>query len=85
MWGCRRGAEAEQRRWEVGVVVSHLSDFCVPSSACLATLYLDGAGSLSSLAACDSSTLLCATSSSGIHVLRLREGAEPVLEEVGVF
>ncbi|XP_030910341.2 WD repeat-containing protein 31 isoform X2 [Melopsittacus undulatus] len=55
------------------------------TTACLATLYLDGAGALSSLAACDSSTLLCATSSSGIHVLRLRASAEPVLEEVGVF
>ncbi|XP_030362900.1 WD repeat-containing protein 31 isoform X3 [Strigops habroptila] len=55
------------------------------TAACLATLYLDGAGPLSSLAACDSSTLLCATSNSGIHVLRLRDGAEPALEEVAVF
>ncbi|KAM8995862.1 WD repeat-containing protein 31 isoform 2-T3 [Ara ararauna] len=55
------------------------------TAACLATLHLDGAGPLSSLAACDSSTLLCATSNSGIHVLQLRDGVEPVLEPVAVF
>lgn len=58
----------------------------VPSlAACLATLCLEGSGPLASLAACDSSTLLCASSNSGIHVLRVRGGAEPALEEVAAF
>lgn len=58
----------------------------VPSlAACLATLCLEGSGPLASLAACDSSTLLCASSNSGIHVLRLSGGAEPALEEVAAF
>ncbi|XP_030142192.4 WD repeat-containing protein 31 isoform X6 [Taeniopygia guttata] len=55
------------------------------TAACLATLCLEGSGSLASLAACDSSTLLCASSNSGIHVLRVRGGAELVLEEVAAF
>uniref|UniRef100_A0A803VZZ8 WD repeat domain 31 n=1 Tax=Ficedula albicollis TaxID=59894 RepID=A0A803VZZ8_FICAL len=55
------------------------------TAACLATLCLEGSGPLASLAACDSSTLLCASSNSGIHVLRLRGGTEPALQEVGVF
>lgn len=59
------------------------SDFPLPSSACLATACLEGAGPLASLAACDSSTLLCASFHSGIHVLQLRHCEE--LEEVAVF
>ncbi|KFV64553.1 WD repeat-containing protein 31, partial [Dryobates pubescens] len=53
------------------------------TGACLATLYLEGSGPLASLAACDSSTLLCA--GSGIHLLRLRDGRGLALEEVAVF
>lgn len=59
------------------------SDFPLSSSACLATACLEGAGPLASLAACDSSTLLCASFHSGIHVLQLRHCEE--LEEVAVF
>ncbi|XP_010172255.1 WD repeat-containing protein 31, partial [Antrostomus carolinensis] len=55
------------------------------TGACLATLCLEGSGALASLAACDSSTLLCASGNSGIHLLRLRDGADPALEEVAVF
>ncbi|XP_068020256.1 WD repeat-containing protein 31 isoform X1 [Melanerpes formicivorus] len=55
------------------------------TGACLATLCLEGSGPLASLAACDSSTLLCASSGSGIHLLRLRDGRGLALEEVAVF
>uniref|UniRef100_A0A8C3KN97 WD repeat domain 31 n=1 Tax=Calidris pygmaea TaxID=425635 RepID=A0A8C3KN97_9CHAR len=55
------------------------------TGACLATLCLEGAGPLASLAACDSSALLCASFNSGIHVLRLRERADAALEEVAVL
>lgn len=77
------------RRWELGVVVPYLgkqhvlSDFSLASPACLATACLEGAGPLASLAVCDSSTLLCATFNSGIHSLRMRNGAD--LEELAVF
>lgn len=58
----------------------------VPSpAACLATLCLEGSGPLASLAACDSSTLLCASSNSGIHVLRVSGSTELALEEVAAF
>lgn len=53
------------------------------TAACLATACLEGAGPLASLAVCDSSTLLCATFNSGIHSLRMRNGAD--LEELAVF
>lgn len=76
-----------------------VGDWCVPASsqqtqhpslvpsfaACLATLCLEGSGPLASLAACDSSTLLCASSNSGIHVLRVRGSTELALEEVAAF
>ena len=62
-----------------------LSDLCVLSPACLATLCLEGSGPLSSLAVCDSSMVLCASSNSGIHVLRVSDRADPALEEVAVF
>ncbi|XP_032564206.1 WD repeat-containing protein 31 isoform X6 [Chiroxiphia lanceolata] len=55
------------------------------TAACLATLSLEGSGPLASLAACDSSTLLCASASSGIHVLRVGGGAEPALRELAAF
>ncbi|XP_068512832.1 WD repeat-containing protein 31 isoform X1 [Anas acuta] len=55
------------------------------TAACLATAYLEGAGPLASLAVCDSSTLLCATFNSGIHLLRMRNGANLELEELAVF
>ncbi|XP_042691804.1 WD repeat-containing protein 31 [Centrocercus urophasianus] len=55
------------------------------TAACLATACLEGAGPLVSLAACDSSTLLCASFRSGIHVLQLRHREELELEKVAVF
>ncbi|KAM6047565.1 WD repeat-containing protein 31 isoform 1-T1 [Chlamydotis macqueenii] len=55
------------------------------TGACLATLCLEGSGPLASLAACDSSTLLCASFNSGIHVLQLSAGADLALEEVAAF
>ena len=61
------------------------SDFSLPSPACLATLCLEGSGPLASLAVCDSSTLLCASSNSGIHVLQMSDHADLVLEEVAAF
>ncbi|KFU87132.1 WD repeat-containing protein 31 [Chaetura pelagica] len=53
------------------------------TGACLATLCLEGAGPLASLAACASSMLLCASSNSGIHLLQLSE--ERALQEVAAF
>lgn len=79
------------RRWELGVVVPYLgkphilNDFSLASPACLATACLEGAGPLASLAVCDSSTLLCATFNSGIHLLQMRNGANLELEELAVF
>lgn len=55
------------------------------SGACLATLCLDGAGPLAALAACDSATLLCASFSTGIHVLRVSRGKGLELQEVAMF
>ncbi|XP_027633928.2 WD repeat-containing protein 31 isoform X1 [Falco peregrinus] len=55
------------------------------TGACLASLCLEGSGPLVSLAVCDSSTLLCASFHSGIHVLRMSDGADPALEEVAAF
>ncbi|XP_063208718.1 WD repeat-containing protein 31 [Chroicocephalus ridibundus] len=55
------------------------------TGACLATLCLEGSGPLASLAVCDSSTLLCASSNSGIHVLQMSDHTELGLEEVAVF
>lgn len=64
---------------------SKCPDFFLPSTACLATLCLEGSGPLASLAACDSSTLLCASFNSGIHVLQLSDCADLALAEVAVF
>ncbi|KFW68735.1 WD repeat-containing protein 31 [Pygoscelis adeliae] len=55
------------------------------SGACLATLCLEGSGPLASLAVCDSSTLLCASFNSGIHVLQMSDHADLLLEEVAAF
>uniref|UniRef100_A0A8C3C4E0 WD repeat domain 31 n=1 Tax=Cairina moschata TaxID=8855 RepID=A0A8C3C4E0_CAIMO len=55
------------------------------TAACLATACLEGAGPLASLAVCNSSTLLCATFNSGIHLLQMRNGADLELEELAVF
>ncbi|XP_069729225.1 WD repeat-containing protein 31 [Phaenicophaeus curvirostris] len=55
------------------------------TGACLASLCLEGSGPLTSLAVCDSTTLLCASFNSRIHVLQLSEGAERALEEVAAF
>ena len=84
------GCSSGQSR-DVGGVTSRLSkpsvlsDLALPSAACLATLCLEGSGPLASLAVCDSSTLLCASSGSGIHVLRTSGRADLALEEVAVF
>ncbi|XP_065709915.2 WD repeat-containing protein 31 isoform X1 [Patagioenas fasciata] len=55
------------------------------TGACLATSCPPGSGPLASLAACPSSTLLCASLNSGIHVLRVSDGADPALEEVAAL
>eukprot|EP00075_Anas_platyrhynchos_P008876 XP_021133218.2 WD repeat-containing protein 31 isoform X2 [Anas platyrhynchos] len=55
------------------------------TAACLATACLEGAGPLASLAVCDSSTLLCATFNSGIHLLQMRNGANLELEELAIL
>ncbi|KAJ7426831.1 WD repeat-containing protein 31 [Willisornis vidua] len=72
--------------------VSQDGRYCLSSSqggeatvTCLATLCLEGSGPLASLAACDSSTLLCASANSGIHVLRVGGAAELALREVAAF
>ncbi|EMP28378.1 WD repeat-containing protein 31 [Chelonia mydas] len=55
------------------------------NGACLATLCLDGSGPLASLAVCDSSTLLCASFNSGIHLLRINSIKGLELQEVATF
>ncbi|XP_074871524.1 WD repeat-containing protein 31 [Carettochelys insculpta] len=55
------------------------------SGACLATLCLGGAGPLASLAVGDSSTLLCASFNSGIHILRVKSMKGLELQEVAMF
>ncbi|KAM8934390.1 WD repeat-containing protein 31 [Pelodytes ibericus] len=55
------------------------------TGACLSSLFLDGCGPLSSLAACDSSSILCASFSSGIHSLRIETSRGPFLQEIAAF
>uniref|UniRef100_A0A8D0HH42 WD repeat domain 31 n=1 Tax=Sphenodon punctatus TaxID=8508 RepID=A0A8D0HH42_SPHPU len=55
------------------------------SGACLTSLCLDGSGPLASLAACDSTTLLCASFNSGIHLLRINNMKGLELQEVAKF
>nr|XP_025969532.1 WD repeat-containing protein 31 isoform X2 [Dromaius novaehollandiae] len=55
------------------------------SGACLATLCLQGAGPLASLAACDASTLLCGSFNAGIRLLQLSNRTDLELEEVAAF
>ncbi|XP_073170497.1 WD repeat-containing protein 31 isoform X5 [Lepidochelys kempii] len=51
---------------------------------CLATVCLDGSGPLASLAVCDSSTLLCASFNSGIHLLRINSIKGLELQELQI-
>ncbi|MGH0192637.1 UNVERIFIED_CONTAM: hypothetical protein FKN15_020249 [Acipenser sinensis] len=55
------------------------------TAACLATLSLDGSGPLSSLAAGDASSLLCASFNTGIHLLRVTSSGGLQLREVAGF
>ncbi|KAM4695966.1 WD repeat-containing protein 31 [Rhinophrynus dorsalis] len=55
------------------------------TGACLSNLFLDGSGPLSSLAVCDSSTILCASFSSGIHSLRMESARGTVLHQAAKF
>ncbi|XP_019365932.1 PREDICTED: WD repeat-containing protein 31 isoform X1 [Gavialis gangeticus] len=55
------------------------------TGACLTTLCLEGSGPLASLAVCDSSTLLCASFNSGIHLLRINSAKGLELQEVAKF
>ncbi|XP_069039303.1 WD repeat-containing protein 31 isoform X2 [Lepisosteus oculatus] len=48
------------------------------SAACLAALQLDGSGPLSSLAAGDAASLLCAAFNTGVHLLRTERGGRGV-------
>ncbi|XP_036914972.1 WD repeat-containing protein 31 isoform X1 [Sturnira hondurensis] len=55
------------------------------TGACLFTLSLDGSGPLTSLAVGDTTSLLCASFSSGIHVLRVDHSRGLELREVAAF
>ncbi|XP_051788276.1 WD repeat-containing protein 31 [Erpetoichthys calabaricus] len=55
------------------------------SAACLVTLCLDGAGPLSSIAACDTTSLLCASFNTGIHLLKLTSCGGLELREAARF
>ncbi|KAG8447392.1 hypothetical protein GDO86_014749 [Hymenochirus boettgeri] len=55
------------------------------TGACLSNLFLDGAGPLSSLAACETSSILCASFKSGIHSLQMDSSQAPALQEVLSF
>ena len=59
----------------------------IPSSspACLFTLSLDGSGPLTSLAVADTISLLCASFSRGIHLLRVDHSQGLELREVAAF
>ncbi|OCT66904.1 WD repeat-containing protein 31 [Xenopus laevis] len=52
------------------------------TGACLSNLFLDGAGPLSSLAVCDSSSVLCATFNSGIYSLQMDRSKGAALRQV---
>nr|XP_008539993.1 PREDICTED: WD repeat-containing protein 31 isoform X5 [Equus przewalskii] len=55
------------------------------TGACLSTLSLDGSGPLTSLAVGDTRSLLCASFSRGIHLLRVDHGPGLELREVAAF
>ncbi|XP_034871901.1 WD repeat-containing protein 31 isoform X3 [Mirounga angustirostris] len=55
------------------------------TGACLFTLSLDGSGPLTSLAVGDTVSLLCASFSRGIHLLRVEHSRGLELREVAVF
>ncbi|XP_053221331.1 WD repeat-containing protein 31 [Podarcis raffonei] len=55
------------------------------SGACVATACLEGAGALPSLAAFESGSLLCASSNSGIHLLKFSPAKGTDLQEVAKF
>ncbi|XP_051835960.1 WD repeat-containing protein 31 isoform X1 [Antechinus flavipes] len=55
------------------------------TGACLFTLPLDGSGPLVSLAVCDTSSLLCASFNSGIHLLRISNSRGLQMQEVAKF
>ncbi|XP_054440898.1 WD repeat-containing protein 31 isoform X3 [Pteronotus mesoamericanus] len=55
------------------------------TGACLFTLSLDGSGPLTSLAVGDTISLLCASFSRGIHLLRVDHNQGLELQEVAVF
>lgn len=63
------------------IIYSYIYIFSMSSaviiSVCLGTLSLDGAGPLVSLAPSDSTNLLCASFSSGLHHIRLDQGSHP--------
>ncbi|CAM4645116.1 unnamed protein product, partial [Eretmochelys imbricata] len=72
--------------WPLGALRRLLQQGAVAvMSACLATVCLDGSGPLASLAVCDSSTLLCASFNSGIHLLRINSIKGLELQEVATF
>ncbi|XP_015278583.1 PREDICTED: WD repeat-containing protein 31 [Gekko japonicus] len=55
------------------------------TGACLTTTCLDGAGPLPSLSTCETGGLLCASSNSGIHLLRVGSTKALELQEVAKF
>ncbi|XP_043841248.1 WD repeat-containing protein 31 isoform X2 [Dromiciops gliroides] len=55
------------------------------TGACLFTLPLDGSGPLASLAICDTSSLLCASFNSGIHLLRINNSKGLQIQEAAKF
>ncbi|XP_045877857.1 WD repeat-containing protein 31 isoform X2 [Meles meles] len=55
------------------------------TGACLFTLSLDGSGPLTSLAVGDTISLLCASFSKGIHLLRVEHSRGLELQEVAAF
>lgn len=59
--------------------------FSLPPPACLFTLSLDGSGPLTSLAVGDTVSLLCASFSRGIHLLRVERDPGLQLREVAAF
>ncbi|XP_053138246.1 WD repeat-containing protein 31 [Hemicordylus capensis] len=55
------------------------------TGACLTTFCLAGAGPLSALASCENAALLCASSNSGIHLLKVNSAKGLELQEAATF
>uniref|UniRef100_A0A8C5R5Q6 WD repeat domain 31 n=1 Tax=Leptobrachium leishanense TaxID=445787 RepID=A0A8C5R5Q6_9ANUR len=55
------------------------------TGVCRSSLFLDGSGPLSSLAVCDSGSILCASFNLGIHCLRLESARGPFLQAGATF